>query len=72
MLDDQTITTVYKVIGGLSADNFGLDFGVNQTVSASLQLLSGGQFNDDFGKNYCDRQSPNTTGNVSTNSTLAK
>ena len=50
MLDDHTITTVYKIIGGLSADNFGLD----------------------FGKNYCDRQSPNTTGNVSTNSTLAK
>jgi hypothetical protein len=53
MLDDHTITTVYKVIGGLSASDFGLDLVVIQTVGASLQLLSGGQFNADFGKNYC-------------------
>lgn len=53
MLNDRTITTVYKVIGGLSADNFGLDLVVIQTVGASFQLLSGGQFNADFGKkNY--------------------
>ncbi|QLH28681.1 MAG: hypothetical protein HWD63_04375 [Candidatus Parvibacillus calidus] len=53
MLDDHTITTVCKVIGGLSADDFGLDFDTNSKVSVSLQLLSGGQFIDDFyRKNY--------------------
>jgi CO dehydrogenase/acetyl-CoA synthase gamma subunit (corrinoid Fe-S protein) len=50
MLNDRSITTVYKVIGGLSADNFELDLVVIQTVGASFQLLSGGQFNADFGK----------------------
>jgi hypothetical protein len=51
MLNDLSITTVCKVIDGLSADNFGLDLVVIHTVGASLQLLSGGQFNADFGKN---------------------
>ena len=53
MLDDSTITTVYKVIGGLSASDFGLDFVAGFKFCASYQLLSGGQFNADFGKNYC-------------------
>jgi hypothetical protein len=50
MLNDRSITTVYKVIGGLSADNFGLDFDTGSKVRASFQLLSGGQFNADFEK----------------------
>lgn len=48
MLDDHSITTVYKVIGGLPADNFGLDFDTSSKVCASFQLLSVGQFNADF------------------------
>jgi len=43
MLDDHTITTVCKVIGGLSADNFRLDFDTGSKACASFQLLSGGQ-----------------------------
>jgi hypothetical protein len=53
MLNDRSITTVCKVIGGLSADDFGLDLVVIQAVGASLQILSGGQFIADFyRKNY--------------------
>jgi hypothetical protein len=51
MLNDRSITTVYKVIIGLPADNLGLDLVVIQTVGASFQLLSGGQFNANFEKN---------------------
>lgn len=40
MLNDPTITTVYKVIGGLSASDFGLDFVAGFKFCALNQLLS--------------------------------
>lgn len=39
MLDDHTITTVCKVIGGLSTDGLRLDFGINFKGCASIKFL---------------------------------
>ncbi len=40
MLDDQTISTVCKVIGGLSTTQLRLDFDINCKCYASFNLLS--------------------------------
>ena len=65
MLDDHTITTVYKVKGGLSTTRLRLDFDTSSKVRASYQLLSvDSQPLTFIEKIIADRQSPNTTDNV--------
>jgi CO dehydrogenase/acetyl-CoA synthase gamma subunit (corrinoid Fe-S protein) len=64
MLDDTQSRQFVKSSVDCPLTIFGLDLVVIQTVGASLQLLSGGQFNADFVKKIItDRQSFNITDN---------
>ena len=65
MLDDHTITTVCKVLCGLSTTRLRLDFDISSKVCASYHLLSvDSQPLTFIEKIIADRQSPNTTYNV--------
>ncbi len=65
MLDDLTITTVCKVLGGLSTTRLRADFDLNRKYCASFNFLSvDSQPLTFIEKIISDRQSPNTTDNV--------
>lgn len=57
MLDDHTITTICKVLGGLSTTLLRLDFEISSKVRASYQLFDGRQSTVDFyRKNNCGQK----------------
>ena len=54
MLDDHTITTICKVLGGLSTTRLRADLGVICKFGAFFNFFAGGQSTVDFyRKNYC-------------------
>ncbi len=62
MLDDYTITTLCKVIGGLSTTRLRADFDVNFKCGSSFNFLPVDSHSLTFRKKIIrDRQSPNTT-----------
>jgi hypothetical protein len=69
MLDDRSITTVCKVIGGLSADGLLINFDVIGNSIACLNIWQMGSPSLTFRKNITDKQSFNRANNGSTTHT---